>query len=192
MTSKDFLKKDRFLDYLKATKMYKEILLSKEGAISLCFSIITCIYFFYLQKSIPSNELCNALFAILGIIISGGFGLLGFLVGGLGILIGSISDNMISLIDKNDKFVPLLGIIFRFYYDGTILAALIVICVIDYAFLLIPSALNVLLFSFMSIVTSYLFLYALLVSVMLLGTSIRLLLLRHSIYVKLNSKDKKK
>lgn len=181
MQSKDFLKKNRFLDYLKYSQMYKEMYSSKEGIISICFALITCVYISNLQNFVTVEKLSNIILTFLGFVLGGGFGLLGFLVGGLGILIGSISDDMISKIDANKKFLPLLKIMFRFYYDGAALVILIVLSVIDYAALLMPLSINLSLLTVMSFLTSYFFLYTLLLSMMLLGTSIRLLVLRHNI-----------
>lgn len=146
MKSSDFYKNDRFMDYLFKTEVYKEAYKSKEGIVSIILAFI-CLMLILISVNFSAFSVVqNALFVLLGIILGGAFGLLGFLVGGLGILIGSISDEMISIIDKNNSFESLLAIVFRFYYDGAILAILILFCIFDYLILMLPFDVNFIFF----------------------------------------------
>ncbi|MFD1431881.1 hypothetical protein [Lacticaseibacillus yichunensis] len=181
MKSKDFLTENRFINYLIATKMYKEMYRSKEGIISILLAVITTGYYCYLSSVISADSLTEALNSLLSYVLGGGFGLLGFLVGGLGILIGSISDEMIEVIDNGGMFQSLLGIVFRFYFDGAILFGVITCCIVDLSLLLLPGSFSLVWFCIAGWITAYCFWYALMLSVMLLGTSIRLMVLRHSI-----------
>ena len=181
MKSSYFLENDRFLDYLQKTHMYRETYASKEGIASVLLAIVSACYLVFAEHLVSGEVLSAALQTLLGIIIGGGFGLLGFLVGGLGILIGSISDKVISIVDKANKFESLLGIIFRFYYDGAALVILIGLGILDYMLLILPTSFNMIFLIVLALLTAYAFWYSLMLSVMLLGTSIRLLLLRHAI-----------
>ncbi|WP_302804433.1 hypothetical protein [Schleiferilactobacillus harbinensis] len=180
MQSKDFFGKDRFWNILLETKMYKEAFSSKEGVMSILLSVATSTFFIVVVRGSSVGSFQSLMFPLIGILLGGGFGLLGFLVGGLGILVGSISDEMIDVIDRGEKFKYLLGIMFRFYYDGAILFFLISSCVLDYlALMTLDKGINVWLVCGFAFVTSYFFWYSLMLSVMLLGTSIRLIILRH-------------
>lgn len=175
-----FANNDRFIDYIRATKMYQEIWNSKEGIISVVVALIVSFFLIYIFAFIPKFNPTDNLLNILGIIIGGAFGLLGFLVGGMALIVGSISDEMIDIVDKGGQFKSLLSIIFRFYYDGVLIAMLIIVSFISYFMLMLPSVYNIILISILGFFNSFLFFYALILSVMLLGTSIRLMILRHS------------
>lgn len=179
MKSSDFEGNSRFKHFLEATRMYTEMYSSKEGIASILLALVCTVVVCTATHYSEFTDLQGSILTLLGIALGGAFGLLGFLVGGLGILIGSISDNMISVIDKKNKFEYLLAIVFRFYFDGAILLLLIFISIFDILFILMPFEVNWILLIFLSLTTSYLFWYALMLSVMLLGTSIRLLILRH-------------
>lgn len=179
--SKDFLTADRFLDYLKATGIYKELWKSKEGIISAVLAVFTMLFLGFIFTSIPKYNPTEDLLNILGIIVGGAFGLLGFLVGGMALIVGSISDDILDIIDSGEKFPALLSIVFRFYYDGAIIGLLILVSLVSYFMLMIPMSYSKLLVYFFGFINSYLFIYTLLLSVMLLGTSIRLMVLRHTL-----------
>lgn len=179
--SKDFLTADRFLDYLKATGIYKELWKSKEGIISAVLAVFTMLFLGFIFTSIPKYNPTEDLLNILGIIVGGAFGLLGFLVGGMALIVGSISDDILDIIDSGEKFPALLSIVFRFYYDGAIIGLLILVSLVSYFMLMIPMPYSKLLVYFFGFINSYLFIYTLLLSVMLLGASIRLMVLRHTL-----------
>jgi hypothetical protein len=181
MQSKDILSKDRFWNYLCTTGMYKELYSSKEGCISAFLAVATAIVLVSNAHFVSERMFTSTISSLLAIILGGGFGLLGFLVGGLGILIGSISDKMIDIIDRGKKFKALLDIVFRFYFNGAILAIFIFLGIVDYLVLMFPFSINCVAVFCLGLATSYFFWYALMLSVMLLGTSIRLMILRHEL-----------
>ena len=141
---KYYLEHDRFLDFLKAKKTYKEIYSSKEGKLSITLSFLITFYILELVIDFPKLNITYKLTNILGIILGGGFGLLGFLVGGMAIIVGSIDQSTITIIDKDGKYENLLSIIFRFYYDGVIIGLLIIISIINYFLLMLPLKFNLL------------------------------------------------
>jgi len=190
-----FLEHDRLLDYLKASKTYREIYSSKEGFMSLILSCLITAYIIILVTNFPKLNITNKMMSVLGIILSGGFGLLGFLVGGMAIIVGSIDQSTITIIDKAGKYKSLLSIVFRFYYDGLIIGILIIISIINYFLLMLPINFNLIFLGLLAFLNSFLFFYSLILSVMLLGTAIRLMNLNHKFYedeINLqNSKNKK-
>ena len=190
-----FLEHDRLLDYLKASKTYREIYSSKEGFMSLILSCLITAYIIILVTNFPKLNITNKMMSVLGIILSGGFGLLGFLVGGMAIIVGSIDQSTITIIDKAGKYESLLSIVFRFYYDGLIIGILIIISIINYFLLMLPINFNLIFLGLLAFLNSFLFFYSLILSVMLLGTAIRLMNLNHKFYedeINLqNSKNKK-
>ncbi len=189
---KYYLEHDRFLDFLKAKKTYKEIYSSKEGKLSITLSFLITFYILELVIDFPKLNITYKLTNILGIILGGGFGLLGFLVGGMAIIVGSIDQSTITIIDKDGKYENLLSIIFRFYYDGVIIGLLIIISIINYFLLMLPLKFNLLLLFLLTFLNSDLFFYSLLLSVMLLGTAIRLMNLNHKFYEEeINSQNRK-
>lgn len=176
-TSTYFLTHDRFRDYFCETKMYKEVYQSKESWISIIIGgMVTYFTIFIVLPVInPTNNFLN----LLTIIVGGAFGLLGFLIGGMALIVGSISDRMINIIDEGKAFDQLLAIIFRFYYDGAIIGLLIFVSIFDYLLLILPIPFYPWLLGTITFINTYLFCYSTILSVMLLGTPIRLLLLRH-------------
>lgn len=190
--SEYYTKHDRFFDFLKASEMYKGIYSSKEGIISLLLSIILSVYIYFLEKNFPKVNMTTNLTNILGIILSCSFGLLGFLVGGMAIITGSIDQETISIVDRAGKYRYLLGIVFQFYYDGFIIGALIIVSLINYFLLLLPFKFNMFWLTLLTFGNSYLFFYSLILSIMLLGTAIRLMNFRHMIYVKIIKMKKNK
>lgn len=182
-----FLEHDRLLDYLKASKTYREIYSSKEGILSLALSCIITAYILILVIGFPKLNITNKLTNVLEVILGGGFGLLGFLVGGMAIIVGSIDQSTITIIDKAGKYKSLLSIVFRFYYDGLIIGILIITGITNYFLLMLPLKFNLFFLGLFTFFNSFLFFYSLILSVMLLGTAIRLMNLNHKFY-----EDKKK
>lgn len=174
-----YLQHDRFINFLKSTKLYKGIYLSKEGIISLLLSSIVTAYIYFLISNFTKINITISLKEILRIILGGSFGLLGFLISGLAIITSCFDPKMISIIDKAQKYRHLLAIVFQFYYDGFIIGVLIIVSLSNYFLLFLPFNLNVVWLILLTFVNSYLFFYALIVTIMLLGTTIRLMNLKY-------------
>lgn len=181
MQSKDILLNDRFSDYLRETRPYKEMYSSKEGITAIVLAVISASALTLNAHLVSADTFTNSVYILLSLTLGGTFGLLGFLVGGLGILIGSISDEMIDIIDKGRKFKSLLSIVFRFYFDGAVLAVFIFLGIIDYLLLMFPYPIFLWLIFTLGSLTAYFFWYSLMLSVMLLGSSIRIIILRHNL-----------
>lgn len=175
-----YMKNSRFFHLLKATKKYEDIYKSKEALLSLVLTIITIgtLSFSYINEEIFIMQQ-DKLLDFVGIIIGGMFGLLGFLIGGLALIVGSIAPKIMEKINDNGKFNSLVKIVFVFYLDGMLIFATIVLMVITYIVLLSPFEYSFLIFLIMGSVNSYLFYYSLISSVMLMGTCIRLMFLNY-------------
>lgn len=187
-----FLKHDRLLDYLYASKTYQEIYSSKEGILSLTLSFLITGYILILVVEFPKLNISYKLTNVLEVILGGSFGLLGFLVGGMAIIVGSIDQSTITIIDKAGKYESLLSIVFRFYYDGLIIGILIITSIINYFVLMLPIKFNLFFLGLFTFFNSFLFFYSLILSVMLLGTAIRLMNLNHKFYEDKNNLQKSK
>lgn len=179
-----YLQHDRFINFLKSTKLYKGIYLSKEGIISLLFSSIVTAYIYFLISNFTKINITISLKEILRIILGGSFGMLGFLISGLAIITSCFDQKMISIIDKAQKYRHLLAIVFQFYYVGFIIGVLITISLLDYFLLFLPFKINIGWLILLTFINGYLFFYALIVTIMLLGTTIRLMNLRYYFWKK--------
>ena len=130
----------------------------------------------------PKLNISSKLTNILEVVLGGGFGLLGFLVGGMAIIVGSIEQSTITIIDKAGEYKSLLSIVFRFYYDGAIICFLIVISIMNYFLLMLPIEFNLVFLLILTFLNALPFFYSLMLSVMLLGTTIRLMNLNHKFF----------
>ena len=108
-------------------------------------------------------------------------GLLGFIIGGLALIVGSIGKKMMNVINSSGNFKELLGIIFRFYFIGSILGISIVINIFTYLIVLFPYCFNQWLSIVLVVINSYAFFFSLISSIMLMGSCIRLMTLQYAI-----------
>lgn len=172
---------NRYFDYLINTKTYKDFYKSKEAIFSLLFAVITTVMINMLISSLPASEMNEKIIDLLTLSIGSMVGLLGFIIGGLALIVGSIGKKMMNAIDNSGNFKELLGIIFRFYFIGSILGASIVINIFTYLIVLFPYCFNKYLSFLLIIINSYLFFFSLISSIMLMGSCIRLMTLQYAI-----------
>lgn len=183
---KYFYEKNRFTDFLVETKMYKELYCSKEAFFSFTIAIFfTLLLFFILKNTNDISTLFEHFFNLLGISISGLFGLLSFVICGLALIVGSIGTKIIKKINEKKKIISLLSIVFRFYFVGSIVGFTIVLSLLLYICLLLPIELNYYLFFIGCLVLFHFLFFSIISAIMLMGSCIRLLLLEYSI----NEKD---
>lgn len=181
-----FYDKNRFINFLSETKMYKELYSSREALISFVIaSFFTFLLYFILKNTNDFNALIEHFFNLIGLSISGLFGLLSFVVCGLALIVGSIGTKIIKVIDSKKKFISLLRIIFRFYFVGAVIGFTIILDLLFYVVLLIPIELNYCAFIIGCLFLFYCLFFSIISAIMLMGSCIRLLLLEYSI----NEKD---
>lgn len=183
-----YFDKNRYFDMLKSTKVYKDIYWSKECFFSILFTILILFLFKNMPIESFTKELSDKLSDLLGVLIGSIFGMLGFVIGGLALIVGSIGKKMIDKINNDEKFNSLLGIIFRFYFVGSILALTALTQIFTYIILMFPSEFEKKLTCFLIFINSYLFIFSLISSVMLMGSCIRLMILQY--YYEEEDKDK--
>lgn len=173
--------KNSFFDFLKNTDTYKDIYWSKEAFFCLIFSFLITYMLFSFISSSPTEQTSEQLRDLLGILVGSLVGLLGFVIGGLALIVGSIGKKMIDFISSQEQFSELLGIVFRFYYIGFILGATTVIQLVTYINLLLPGDFNSVLSVIVIFINCYTFLFSLFSSIMLMGSCIKLMLLQYRI-----------
>lgn len=182
----DFYKKNSFIDMLLTSKKYKDLYWSKEAFISLLLSLITTALIFFMTDA---PNFIDKIFNVLSIIIGGMFGLLGFTIGGLALIVGSIGIEIIQKINKLNKFKSLLSIVFMFYFVGAITGVAIVLLFLSYLILCLPFAFDLHIFLVITFIDGYLCYFTLIYSVMLLGSCIRLMILNYFYSDKFNKEN---
>ena len=173
--------KNSFFDFLKNTDTFKDIYWSKEALVCLILSCLVTYVLYSLISISPTEQTSEQLRDLLGILIGSLVGLLGFVIGGLALFVGSIGKKMIDFISSQEQFSELLGIVFRFYYIGVVLGITTIIHLVSYIILLLPENFNFILSLVFLLINSYTFLFSLISSIMLMGSCIKLMLLQYRI-----------
>lgn len=196
-----YYKKNRFSNLLKDTKKLKDLWKSKEAMISALFSLllITCLTMIlfeitngHINKSLTSSGISSLLESARPIILTvlgGFFSLLGFTISGLALLTGTIGTDVITKIREDNKIDHLISVIFNFYFCGVIIGTTAIFSLVTYMITFIPISFNVYIFYFLGLVYSYLVIFSIIYSVMLLGTCIRLFLLKYFYSTKENNES---
>jgi len=141
-------------------------------------SLFITIVFFIIMHFVYSSNDAEKLTSILqSVILNVGIallGMLGFIVGGLAIISGTIGNKIAHAINKEGKFDKLLSILFSFYYIGFVVAILIVLFFFSYFLVSIHYSFNYYLYAIISVVLCYLFFFSIFFCVSLLGTCINM------------------
>jgi len=107
-------------------------------------------------------------------------GMLGFLVGGLAIISGTISNKVAVEINKTGKIEKLLYIMFSFYYAGAVIGTLIILYFSAYILVSINYPFSKLMFVSVSFLLSYGLSFAIFYSVSLLGTCLNMFIINYN------------
>ncbi|GAB6254512.1 hypothetical protein [Peribacillus sp. N1] len=180
-----YYRNNRFFDLLFNTGKLKDLLWSKEAFVSLFFSITLTLLLAYLGITNNPVKGTNSIIPVLNtlypIIIGGLFGILGFIIGGLAIITGTISVELLTkIIDKN-QLKELMSIIFNFYFSGAVTGLTVILAILTSVVTSLQIPFEWYLFIPWSIVLSYFVVFSIIYSIMLLGTCIRILLLKYFI-----------
>ncbi|CDQ17955.1 hypothetical protein [Halobacillus karajensis] len=189
---KKYLYKDRFFELVISTSKWKDIFFSKEAFVSLCISLgLSCLISYPFHKlnftnilnplSVTNDELNSILeiaSTLIPVILGGLFAVLGLTIGGLAIVVGTISDRLIITIVEKEAFDELVSVIFNYYFSGGVIGLTIVLNF--FVAILIKISLPFSYFWFMALtfILCYLIIFSLTYSVMLLGTSMRIFFLK--------------
>ena len=168
----------RLLPLIFSTNKFKDIYCSKEALISFVMSVIFTLFVSFVIKTSSENP-TDRILDLLGIQIGTLLGLLGFLIGGAALLTGSISIDMMKVIDKHQKFHQLLALLVPFYLLGVMVGISFFISVFIYLVVLTNFPFNFFMIFIFSLFNFYFLFYSLISSIMLLGTCIRFFILRY-------------
>lgn len=171
-----YYKKNRFLSLFFDTKKYKDLFLSKEALGSFLISalmslLIYKVYNYSFEKWESLNE------TLINIMLPGLLGLLGFIIGGMAIMTGGFTKNVLKNINEENKFNNLINIMFEFYMCAALIGIAIVLLLIEIILLYTNFMANEILMILLTFVSSYIVIFTLIYSIMLTGTCLRVILL---------------
>ncbi|MFV9833442.1 hypothetical protein [Bacillus stercoris] len=176
-----YYQNNRFFNILYSTKKYNDLWRSKEAFISLflSFGVTLLLWFVLITSKSESGTFIEVARGLLPVILGGFFSLLGLTIGGLAIITGTIEEEIITKIREERKFESLISVIYNFYFCGALIGFSMVLSILAYLITYIELAFNMYLFWLGSLIFNYFVLFSIIYSVMLLGTCIRIFLLRY-------------
>ena len=203
------LKFNRFFDFFIHTKKYQQLFLffrnpfydikeensienkkyiwNKEILFALLISIIfTSVAIFIVIKD--KNLIIDFSNLILPVLIGGMFTILGLSLAGLAIVTSTLGESFISTLIKENKLYSLISIIFNFYFSGFLIGTTIIVLVFALITLKVPLNFSFFFFLLLFFLSTFLFIFSTIYAIMLLGTCIRLFLVKYAI--ELSSKKK--
>ena len=174
-----YYKKNRFINLLLSSKKWLDLIWSKEAFISF---ILACLFSFVINKvynTLNIKDFCSI--ASVGLItISAGFlSMLGFVVGGLAIISGTVSNKILYNINSDGKFQYIMNILFGFYFTGALIGLNLVMFLLAYLCFYTNWPISELRLYLLSFVVGYFFWFTVIYAIMLLGTCLRLLILSY-------------
>lgn len=169
---KDFYKYKTFFSLLRITKKYNELFFSHEAKLTSILSIITIILIVHIYFEIPDAKLADVLKNLLNILIPALIGLLGFIIAGVTLMATIISKEALKRIDEINKIEKLAGILYSFYFEGFIIGINIMLMIYIYLVLYIPMIIDFNMLLIILIIMSYVFWFAIIYAITLLGTCI--------------------
>jgi len=113
LNPEDLLDKPSFLKYFKETKKHRELYWSLEALYSICFSLVMASILIWMYK-IDSNHFAKFIDDLIDILIGGYFGLLGFIIGAIAIILGLINHKLINNMRRVKTFREFISLCFMF------------------------------------------------------------------------------
>lgn len=171
---------NRFQHYLISTKKYKHLFYGK-GAL---FSFVISIFITFAMHVIAKNNYGIAIEKsedLILVFISGLLTVLALSLTGLAIVTSTISDEVIDKIIEKNRLLNIISIFFNFYFAGFLIGSTIFLLTISYILINLPYTFSHTLFVVFVFFNSYLIFLSIIYSVMLLGTSIRVFLIKYAI-----------
>ncbi|MEI3112517.1 MAG: hypothetical protein V8T13_00850 [[Ruminococcus] lactaris] len=167
-------KKTTFWGLLKSTKKWKEIYNQTESIISLIITVIVMIVLCIVYKKSTFEDFMEMLKILDMFLIESSVGMLGFIISGLAIFTGTITNKLVKNVDTDQKIDSLIGILFSFYFIGMVIGISIFFYVTVYIFLTSNYLFTLKRMVGVGSICSYLYAYMIFYSISLLGTCIRL------------------
>lgn len=174
----------KFWNLLRTTKKWKEIYNQTESTVSLVVSLIVIATLIFLYESTPANNMNELIREIVNIGLTTLIGLLGFIISGIAIFTGTITNKLVKNIDSDNKALSLIGILFSFYYIGVIIGITVIVYIIMYLFTYSYIEIDVIKICVIGFVLSYLYFYSLFYSISLIGTCLKLFFVSYKFYDK--------
>lgn len=184
------LKDQKLMHIFYPKNIYKFFLKNRMGRYSALITL-TLIIFESIAYFFDRNVIVNKLSSLIETLISSQIGLLAFIIAGVTILIGSLNNEILEIIDINDVAEYLLDLIFSFYYIAAFIGLSIILLIFTYIFILIPLPHIYYIFLIFSIFNTFFVIYSLTYSLSLIGTCIRIFLLKYKFW-EISKKDQKK
>lgn len=178
-------KNNRFMSLLSDTKKYRELYTTKEAGISFFLSSFTLLLLMiiysgenWIDEIFYLDKLLSFLGTFLLTIIAGLFTLLGLSIASFALLTGSIDQKFLSIIEHDGKAYTFMSLIFNFYFTSFIIGISLTMSIFNFLLLNIPLDFSLVSFIGLTFINSYLVFFSIIYSIMLLGTSIRMLLFK--------------
>ncbi len=120
-----------YCQLFKETKKWNEFNPKKKQIyIPLVFSVLISIFIYSLQ--LDDNQINELLKNFSLYMFSSFIGILGFLIGGMAIITGTLNTKIIEIVEKNDFVEEIKGILFSFYFIGAFVLMNIISYIILY------------------------------------------------------------
>lgn len=174
-----------FTAYLYATKKYTELLTTKTAGLSMIIGIFIAVIINLSLDYDKDGRFVQSMQGLIVNLISGFLGLLGFIVGGLALVSGTIETNIINKILKRGKISSLMGLLYSFCFHGGLVLLSIILLTFTFFISTLPYAVidsflvNRWALLVLSAMISYFCAFAMLYSMTVLITCLRLFLLRY-------------
>lgn len=113
LNPEDLLDNPSFFKYFKETMKHRELYWSLEALYSISFSLIMASVLIWMFKIDP-NHFAKFINDLINILIGGYFGLLGFIIGAIAIILGLINHKLIDNMRRIKKFREFISLCFMF------------------------------------------------------------------------------
>jgi len=167
-------KNTKFLSLLFNTKKWKELYNQTESKISFLFTLVIMGMLYIVYQNSEFDTFMELIQNLLQIAIESSIGMLGFIISGLAIFTGTITNRLVKNINNDEKADALIGILFSFYFIGAVIGLSIVIYIVTYIIIFSNFIFRIPWFLISAFIVSYFFLYNIFYSISLLGTCLRL------------------
>ncbi|MGR0330349.1 hypothetical protein COI41_15555 [Bacillus toyonensis] len=147
----------------------------------ICSVILTIVIVFFVITNLENNMsfIVSTTQNMLLYTIAGLIAMLGFIVGGLAIISGTMSSKVIQVIIDEKKYEYLLTVLFSFFYIGFIIGILIVLSIILYFVIAINIKFYFFIYILITLLMSYGVFFTLFYTVSLLGTCINIFIINY-------------
>ena len=167
-------KRTTFFALLRSTKKWKEIYNQTESKISFILSIVIVAALCVVYHHSNFDKYMDLLDTITMFALESSVGMLGFIISGLAIFTGTITNRLVKNINSDEKIDALIGVLFSFYFIGMIIGINVIIYIVVYIFLVSDFVFTLYRLIIVGGICLYLYIFAIFYSVSLLGTCIRL------------------